>query len=137
MHFFQRLPLSSGWARARSCGLIRTRTLTSLAVGLSALASAAVAFGGETTACPQPVAPACESARLALAEAESEVRDAADHRALWTTAVRALKTAQSEFQRGDYAAATRAANAAVDQARRGIAQTQYPLFPAPNSGGSR
>jgi len=117
--------------------LIRKRTLTSLVLGLAALASAAVAFGDETTACPQPVAPACESARLALAEAQSEVRAAADHRALWTTAVSALKTAQNAFERGDYAAATRAAHAAVDQARRGTAQTQYPLFPAPNSGGSR
>jgi len=111
--------------------------LTCLAIGSSLLGLMAVAFGGERLACPEPVAPACESARLDLAKAQSGVRAAADRKALWTTAVSALKTAKDAFERGDYAAATRAANTAVDQARLGIAQTQYPLFPPPNPGGSR
>lgn len=114
-----------------------TLALTRPTIGLSLLGLTAVAFGGETAACPEPVAPACDSARLELARAQSEVQAAADHKALWTTAARALKTAQEAFARGDYAGATRAAQTAVDQARLGITQTQYPLFPPPNPGGSR
>jgi len=112
-------------------------TLTTLTIGLSLLGLTAVALSGQTAACPEPVAPACDSARLDLAKAESEVKAAADHKSLWTTAARALKTAQEAFERGDYAEATRAAHFASDQARLGIAQTQYPLFPPPNAGGSR
>lgn len=114
-----------------------TLALSNSTVGLSLLSLTAVAFGGETAACQEPVVPACESARLDVAKAQSEVHAAAEHKALWTTAVSALKTAQEAFERGDYAAATRAAHTAVDQARLGIAQTQYPLLPPPNPGGSR
>jgi len=114
-----------------------TFALTTLTIGLSLLGLTAVALGGETAACPEPVAPACDSARLDLAKAQYEVKAAADHKSLWTTAARALKTAQEAFERGDYAEATRAAHFASDQARLGIAQTQYPLFPPPNAGGSR
>lgn len=108
-----------------------------LLAALSLLGWIAVSFGGETPACPESAGPACERARFDLATARSQVQAAADHKALWTTAVNALKTAQQAFERGDYAEATRAAQAAADQARLGIGQTQYPLFPAPNSGGSR
>jgi predicted S18 family serine protease len=111
--------------------------LTSLAIGLSLLSVMAVAFGGEAAICPEPAPPACENARLELAKAQAEVRAAADRKALWTTAVSALKTAQGAFERGDYPAATLAAHAAVEQARLGVAQTQYPLFPPLNPGGSR
>jgi len=111
--------------------------LSSLAIGLFAFGLTAVAFGSETAACPEPVAPACESARLDIAKAQSELHAAADSKALWTTAVSALKTAQNAFERGDYATATRAAHTAVEQARLGIAQTKYPLFPPPYPGGSR
>jgi len=114
-----------------------TFALTTLTIGLSPLGLTVVAPGGETRACPEPVAPACDSARLDLAKAQSEVKAAADRKSLWTTAARALKTAQEAFERGDYAEATRAAHFASDQARLGIAQTQYPLFPPPNAGGSR
>ena len=114
-----------------------TFTLTSLTIGLALIGPTVAAFGGETAACPEPVAAACDSARVDLATAQSEVQAAADRKALWTTAARALKAAQDAFERGDYAEAARVAHFASDQARLGIAQTQYPLFPPPNPGGSR
>ena len=109
--------------------------LTILAIVLSGFGFIAGAFDGETVACPEPVSAACENARLNLAEGQSEAHAAADRRALWTTAVSALKAAKDAFERGNYAAAVRAASTSVDQARLGVAQAQYLLFPPPNPGG--
>ena len=81
--------------------------------------------------------PAYGNARLDLARAQSEVRAAADRRALWATAVSAFETAQAAFERTDCAGVKRPAHTAADQACSDIAQTPYPLFPPPNPGGSR
>ena len=86
----------------------------------------------EVAPCAEPIIPACDTARVQVANAQAEVQAAAERRALWTTAANALREAQAAFTRGDYAAASRAAQLAIDQARLGIAQTQYPLFPPPN-----
>jgi hypothetical protein len=66
-----------------------------------------------------------------LIAAESAVQEAALREALWTTAQSALIEAQSAFARADYETAKRAAEAAEQLARLGIAQTRYPPFPAP------
>jgi hypothetical protein len=89
------------------------------------------ALAGDTLACPNPAPPACEEARIALSTAESAVQAAAAKLSLWTTAVDALKQARAAFLGGEYAAATRAARVAAEQAQLGIAQTRYPTFDMP------
>ena len=102
--------------------------------GLAALVSppGPVALGSDQIACPDRAPPACEAARLALRDAQSAVQAATARKALWTTAADALTEAQAAFLKGDYAAANRAAHSAVEQARLGVAQTQYPMFPLPS-----
>jgi hypothetical protein len=90
-----------------------------------------VALAGDTPVCPNPAPPACEEARTALSAAESAVRAAASKLSLWTTATDALKQARAAFFGRDYAAATRAARVAIEQAQLGIAQTRYPTFDMP------
>ena len=97
---------------------------------LLALVSRA-ALAGDTAVCPNPAPPACEDARSALSAAESAVQGAAAKLSLWTTAVDALKRARAAFRGRDYAAATRAARTAAEQAQLGIAQTRYPPFDMP------
>jgi hypothetical protein len=97
---------------------------------LLVLASRA-ALAGDTPACPNSAPPACEEARSALSAAESAVQAAAAKLSLWTTAVDALKQARAAFLGRDYAAATRAARTAAEQAQLGIAQTRYPTFDMP------
>jgi hypothetical protein len=92
----------------------------------------AMALRADPVVCPDSAPPACEAARLALTDAQSAVQAAESKKALWTTAADALKEAQAAFLKGDYQAANRAAQAALEQARLGIAQTQYPAFPLPN-----
>lgn len=100
-------------------------------VGPLALA-AAVTPGGDRLACPEDAPPLCAIARATLAEAESAVEAAAARRALWSTAAEALRDAQGAFVQGDYQAAQHAAGTAIQQARLGIAQTRYPMFPFPS-----
>jgi hypothetical protein len=107
--------------------------LAGLAACMSPLGPAvAMASRGDAMVCPDLAPRACEAARLALTDAQSEVHAATARKALWTTAADALEEAQAAFLRGDYAAANRAARTAVEQARLGIAQTQYPMFPLPS-----
>ncbi|HTS52641.1 MAG TPA: hypothetical protein VMH26_05150 [Burkholderiales bacterium] len=91
-----------------------------------------IVLGSDAPACPDGAPPACEAARLALADAQSEVQAAAARKALWTTAADALNEAQARFLKGDYAAANRAAHTAIEHSRLGIAQIQYPRFPLPS-----
>ncbi len=94
--------------------------------------AAALTPAGDRFACPQDAPPLCSAARSSLAEAESAVTAAAARRALWSTAAEALRDAQGAFVQGDYPAAQRAAVTAIEQARMGIAQTAYPMFPFPS-----
>jgi hypothetical protein len=94
-----------------------------------ALASAPVDDG---LVCAQDAPPACEAARSSLAEAQSAVQAAAARGALWTSALEALQEARGAFLQRDYGGAQRAAGAAAEQARLGIAQTAYPLFQFPS-----
>jgi hypothetical protein len=70
-----------------------------------------------------------ERARAEVKAAEQAVQAARERRALWTTAQDALAQAQAALDRGDYAAAVRAARIAAEQAQLGIAQTAAPRFP--------
>jgi hypothetical protein len=107
-----------------------------LLVSASSVASltlaAALTPGGDRLACPQDTPPLCSIAQSSLAEAESAVAAAAARRALWSTAAEALREARGAFVTGDYEAAQRAAGTAIEQARMGIAQTAYPMFPFPS-----
>ena len=94
--------------------------------------AAAVTPGGDQPACPEDAPPLCGIARASLAEAESAVEMAAARGALWSTAAEALRDAQGAFVHGDYQAAQHAAGTAIQQARLGIAQTAYPMFPFPS-----
>jgi len=91
-----------------------------------------LALADDAFACPKEAPPQCESARSSLTEAQSAVQAAAARRALWTTAADALDEAQSAFLRGNYEVARRAAEIAMEQARLGIAQSDYPMFPFPS-----
>lgn len=110
--------------------LTRTKSIHFGWALLLALASPA-ALAGDTPVCPSPAPPACEEARSALSAAENAVQAAAAKLSLWTTAVDALKQARAAFLGRDYAAATRAARIATEQAQLGIAQTRYPVFDMP------
>ncbi len=94
--------------------------------------AAPLTSGSDRRACPQDAPPLCGVAQSSLSEAETVVAAAAARRALWTTAADALRDAQGAFVQGDYEAARRAAGIAIEQARMGIAQTAYPMFPFPS-----
>ena len=61
-----------------------------------------------------------------LQQAEDSVREAQEQRALWTTAVEALKSARAAQAKNDFAEAQRLARIAIEQSRLGIAQLKYP-----------
>jgi len=82
-------------------------------------------------ACPADAPQTCERAKLALVQADVAVKDAAQARALWTTAVEALRDARTLFAAGEYERAQQAAQVATDQAKLGVAQTRYPMLPMP------
>lgn len=75
--------------------------------------------------------PDCEHARSTLIAARTAVKDAIAHHALWTTAQSAMTQAEAAYAKGDFATAAKAAASARELALLGIAQTAYPLFPAP------
>lgn len=74
----------------------------------------------------EPAALSAEAAE-ALAKAEADVKAAQDQKALWTTALEALKLAKAAAAQYDSAAVVRYSRVASEQAKLGIAQTQYPL----------
>ena len=92
----------------------------------------ALAPGSDRLACPQDAPPLCGVAQSSLVQAESAVAAAAARKALWSTAADALRDARGAFVQGDYQKAQRAAGIAIEQARTGIAQTAYPMFPFPS-----
>jgi hypothetical protein len=73
----------------------------------------------------------CDSAKLALDQADAAIAAAKEMRALWTTALEAQQTAKELFGRGDYVGAQRAAGVAAEQAQLGMAQKRYPILPVP------
>jgi hypothetical protein len=70
-----------------------------------------------------------EQASAEVERAQQSVQAARERRALWTTAQDALAQAQAALERGDYAAALRAARFAAEQAQLGIVQSAAPRFP--------
>ncbi len=67
-----------------------------------------------------------EEARMALAQAEADVRMARSKFALWTTAETALKQAQEAAKVGDSATVLKQSAYASSQAQAGLAQLSYP-----------
>lgn len=101
----------------------------------STLAVALLSLGGCQSTAVKPVEskPAQSTAtglsaeaKQALAKAEADVKDAKSKNALWTTAQDALKQAKEAAEKNDSAAVIKASRTASEQARLGIAQTQYP-----------
>lgn len=102
------------------------------ALGAPAVLAAPSAPADDGLVCAKAAPLVCESARSSLVEAQSALRAASAHGALWTTAVEALQEARGAFLQRDYKAAQRAADTAAEQARLGITQTAYPLFQFPS-----
>ena len=104
-----------------------------LASWIAPLAPAApLTPGGDRLACSVSAPPACQIAQSSLVAAEAAVKAATARKALWSTAAEALRDAEGAFAQGDYQAAQRAADTAIEQAQLGIAQTAYPMFPFPS-----
>lgn len=84
----------------------------------------------------QPVAKAAEpgkaaisaEAQAALAAAQADVKTAKAKNALWTTAESALKAAETAAEKGDSATVLKQAKVASDQAKKGLAQLDYPVL---------
>ncbi len=68
-----------------------------------------------------------EPAQQALKQAQTDVKDAKAHDALWTTAQNALKSAEKAATAGDSGAVVKFSKKASEQAKLGIAQTHYPM----------
>lgn len=67
-----------------------------------------------------------EEARQALDQAEADVKEAREQKALWTTADDALKKAQDAAAKGDSAATLKFAKTASEHAKLGLKQKSYP-----------
>ncbi len=68
-----------------------------------------------------------DEARQALGKAEADVKEAKAKKALWTTAVAALKKAREAAAKGDSSATLKLSKTASDQAHLGMEQLNYPL----------
>ncbi len=68
-----------------------------------------------------------DQAKQALAQAEADVKAAQEKKGLWTTAMDSLKKAREAAKKFDSAAVIKNAKEASEDAKLGIAQTQYPL----------
>ena len=76
----------------------------------------------------QPAKPALsEDASKALAQAQTDVKNAQAHKALWTTSADALKKAEEAAAKGDSAAVIKDAKVASEHAKIAIEQTHYPI----------
>jgi murein lipoprotein len=85
----------------------------------------------DSSSAPTPTAEAAkpalsEEASQALAKAEADVKEAKAQKALWTTAVEALKKAQEAAAKGDSAATLKFSNTASGHARLGLMQKASP-----------
>jgi murein lipoprotein len=67
-------------------------------------------------------------AQAALAAAQADVKAAKAKNALWTTADNALKAAEDAAAKGDSATVLKQAKLASDQAKKGLAQLDYPML---------
>ncbi|OJW57111.1 MAG: hypothetical protein BGO60_12925 [Thiobacillus sp. 65-1059] len=67
-------------------------------------------------------------AQAALTAAQADVKAAKAKNALWTTAEGALKAAETAAEKGDSAAVLKQAKLASDQAKKGLAQLDYPVL---------
>lgn len=77
----------------------------------------------------EPAKPALSpEAQVALAAAQTAVKDAKAKNALWTTAENALKAAETAAEKGDSATVLKQAKLASDQAQKGLAQLNYPML---------
>jgi hypothetical protein len=97
-------------------------------VALLWAAGGALAAGGAETCGAAGSTAAREHARAAVERAEQAVRNAAERRALWTTARESLEHAREALVRGEHCAAVQAARFAEEQAQLGIAQRCYRHF---------
>jgi murein lipoprotein len=105
---------------------------------LALTAAALLGLSGCATqqAASQPAAKAAEPAKptlsadaqAALAAAQADVKAAKAKNALWTTSESALKAAEEAAGKGDSAAVLKQAKLASDQARKGLAQVDYPTL---------
>lgn len=68
-----------------------------------------------------------DEAKAALAKAQADVKEAKAKKALWSTAVDALKKAESAAEEFDSQAVIKYAKTASDHAKMGIEQTKYPM----------
>lgn len=76
----------------------------------------------------QAAQPDDEGVAQEIAQAETAVRRAAAHKALWTSAEDALAMAKKNLAEGKISQARAPAALAKELAELGIAQTAYPLF---------
>lgn len=67
-------------------------------------------------------------AQAALSAAQADVEAAKARNALWTTAADALKNAEAASTKGDSAMVLKQARLASEQARKGMAQLDYPML---------
>jgi hypothetical protein len=65
-------------------------------------------------------------AQAALSAAQADVKTAKAKNALWTTADNALKAAEAAAGKGDSATVLKDSKVASDQAKKGLAQLNYP-----------
>jgi hypothetical protein len=99
--------------------------LTSAALlGLSGCADTNVKPSSGQTAPAQPTISA--EAQAALSAAQADVKTAKAKNALWTTADNALKAAEAAAGKGDSATVLKDSKVASDQAKKGLAQLNYP-----------
>lgn len=102
-----------------------------LALTSAALLGLSGCAGTETR--PADTAPVAKTgisveAQAALSVAQAAVKDAKAKNALWTTANNALKAAEAAAAKGDSATVIKQSRLASDQARKGLAQLNYPML---------
>ncbi|HWR77373.1 MAG TPA: hypothetical protein VN283_09215 [Thiobacillus sp.] len=101
--------------------------LTSVALlGLSGCADLYINKPGDKPAAAKAAISA--EAQAALTAAQADVKDAKAKNALWTTAEAALKAAEEAAEKGDSATVLKQAKLASDQAKKGLAQLNYPVL---------
>ncbi|MHB1402930.1 MAG: hypothetical protein ACYCWB_11065 [Thiobacillus sp.] len=100
-----------------------------LALTSAALLGLSGCAGTETK--PADAAPMAKTgisaeARAALKDAQAAVKNAKAKNALWTTADAALKAAEAAAAKGDSDTVIKKSKLAIDHAKKGLAQLNYP-----------
>lgn len=96
------------------------------ALGLLSLAGCAGPMNTTPPANSTAASSLSQEAQSALTQAEADVAAAKKQKALWTTADKALKSAQEAAKKADNAAVIKNAKIASSEAAIGIAQLKYP-----------